>query len=177
MKFKCHVTQAYLTQACENRQCMWWSTNKVGCMALPHPPEPEDLTDAFVAKHKGCTPEQVAEIRKEGARRIDVLLTLHSLFEWMQQTKREEWPWCRGMQKPEVQNAVNRLCEQQWPYTVRELGWTPAKVAVTLHKATLTKFNTHTGKQIDWLVFLGIKVADANALINLFKTACKENQT
>lgn len=175
MNFNCHVTQVPMTKPCSLRTCMWWSTNKIGCMAYPKAPEADEISDATLARHKGCSVEQVIQWKTEGNKRIEVLMTLHNLFEWLDQVPKTDWPWYKISSRPQVAKAVNSWCEQRWPYSIPELHWTTAKVAVTVHKATLLRFNTHVGKQIDWLKFLSLNASDANALAQIFKTASKEN--
>ena len=176
MKFECNVTHVPMIKQCKVKTCMWWSTNKLGCMAYPKAPEPDELSDTALARHKGVRVEQIVEWKTSGSQRIEALITLQNLFEWLDQQPKKEWPWHEKTCLPSVMEAVNNVSKQTWPYSVPELHWTPAKVAVTVHKATLLRFNAHVGKQIDWLKLLGLDVNVANTLANIFKTATKDSK-
>ena len=174
MNFKCHITQVPMTKACKLKSCMWSSVNGKGCMAVPRAPEPDELTDELIARHKGVPVETVVHWKTRGEARIDSVITVSRLFDWLTATPQRLWPWYAITGRKEAVEAVNTWCNKRWLYQVPELAWTPAKVAVTVHKPTLLKFNTHVGKQVDWLKLLGITSDDANALTKIFKSLSKE---
>lgn len=168
IKFVCPLTSINMEAACRLKACVWHSVSDAsGCMARQCIPEPEDLSDAGVARHKGMTTEEVVRLRNLGILRITKTTTIHAYLDWA-----TKFPAPFGLKNsdPDLAIAVNTLCEGYWIFQVPELNWTPLKVARCLHRPTLTKFNAHVGKKIDWLELLEIKKDTAQKLVDLFRS-------
>jgi hypothetical protein len=176
MKIICYVTQETIAKRCPVRSCMWYSvSNKTGCMAHPVPPDPENLNEKVLAKHKGVKAFQIAQWRAQGNARIEAAIVLHQFFDWHKYKQKEALPWDDKTVDSGVTKAVNKLCTQQWPYTIGELEWTPGKVSATVDADTVRRFLVHTGKQIDWLKTLGLSAQQQSSIAQIFKRKKVEN--
>jgi hypothetical protein len=132
--------------------------------------EPDDLSDAIVAKHKGITIDEVRKRRLQGEARITSLISVHQYIEWALDNCRDNLPWSKSYNRPEVIKAVNKWCTRHWMFCVPELGWNIQRVALCVHRPTLQRFNAHVGKQIDWLKMLDLSKSAFKEIVSIFKS-------
>lgn len=136
-------------------------------MAYPNVPDTDTMTLATLAKHKGCTVKHLKKYKEKSDKKVLALLMIHRLLTWVEQSNKASEN-NEIFNKKEIIETVNKWSEHRWPYNVKELKWTPAKVAATLDDNTLSEFNKLIGKEINWAQTLNRTAVEAQELSTIF---------
>lgn len=149
--------------SCRIGTCMFWSAT-TGCIRYAGDVEPQDVDEDVLAEDKQVTVKTVRRERGLAVKRITAVLLLDELFDWLNGRPQSTWGWNTATKQPHVIESVNKWCSGRILYNVPELTWTTSKVAVTVHKPTLEKFDAFTGKVHNWNQTLGLSDDDVLSL-------------
>lgn len=165
-EYTCPVEESYKlvnAGACRIGTCMFWSAT-TGCIRHAGDIEPQEIDEEVVAEDKQITVKTVRREKNLAIKRITAVLLLDELFDWLNSQPQHTWGWNTATKQPHVIKAVNSWCSGRVLYNVPELNWNASRVAVTVHKPTLAKFDAFTGKVHNWNQTLGLSEDDVLSL-------------
>lgn len=132
---KCIVTQEPL-KVCKRKDCMYSSCiAETGCMVADGW-DPSNMLMHQLASHKGITQKEGERVQYQAIADITICLKILRLFEWYATLPQEYTSVLQDM--------------TQFPYNVKDLRWTPARIALTRNKELLAQFNKKVGSNTDW---------------------------
>jgi hypothetical protein len=149
--------------------------NASGCMLEGQngPPEPGEITEAQVRRHKGLSREEFKSEKTKGMRFIKRGLIIHRFCEWMD-TKPVSWyQMSTGFGDAKLQRHLKTL-SGTWPWNIKACKWTPGKMLMALRESAWKEFES-TGIPVKepHLRVMRLAVDEADNLNRRFAAAYK----
>lgn len=115
------------------------------CMleGMSGPPEPGEISDAQIRKHKGLSRDEFKTEKTKSLRQIRRALIINRLCDFMDTRPPQWFHLSTGYSDPKVRKLCRKL-RRQWPWNIASCKWTPGKILMSLRENTWKEFaSTH----------------------------------
>lgn len=131
---------------CPVKTCAYWSCrNASGCLLETQGaiPEPGELREAQIRKHKGLTPDDFKSEKTRALRFVKRGTVLLRFSEWEDQQAPEWFQLRAGYEDRNLREWFTQRLTV-WPWNISVCNWTPGKMLMALRESSWTEFSkTH----------------------------------
>lgn len=138
------------------------------------PPEPGEITEAQVRKHKGLSKEQFKTEKTKSLRFIKRGLVINRFCEWIDSRPSSWFHMSTGYDDPKLQRFIINL-KRSWPWNIETCKWTPGKILMALREQSWADFEKHQNFSVrePHLRVLKLSVEEASIINRRFASAYK----
>lgn len=174
-QFNCPITEE-TTPGCVRPNCMWYGQYApYRCLAHTGIPDPQELSEAYVAQCKGLSIEELRSKRNRGMRAIERLLIVNRVVEWLDKKPTEYFKWSEAYQDSALSSWYRNFRASVYPFRITSIKWTIGKpLMIVLTKTWRDFYKEHPSiRREPHLRILGMSSIFAKGVVGQYKEAYK----
>jgi hypothetical protein len=175
LHFACPITEDAIG-VCEKQACMWYGQYApYKCIAHTGIPDPQELSESYIAQCKGLTIEEVRSKKNRGTRAIERLLIVNRLVDWLDKQSIEYYKWSCAYQDENLISWYRNFQPSVYPFRVPSIRWSIGKPLMVMLTRTWRDFyREHPSvRREPHLRILGMSSVFAKGVVGQYKEAYK----